>query len=333
MPKFGVTADLQFGAAVSLSTMTTDGLPSRLVDALKCWDWIVNTALGKGCDALIVIGDIFDSRTVLDISVLDAVCRAFYEASRAIELLLVVGNHDSVLRQPGRNSLQVFRGHTHVYEAPTVDIANKMAFVPWYDDPEELRAAIKTVKGKAKYLFTHALIEGAVPKGKGIPVGYLSPDSFSQVLLGDVHEPLPLLDNVRYVGSPMQIDYRDAGGMRGFIVLDSDTGHLEYVENESSPRFHIIEDATVEHIEPGDYVDVKTDDPEIAAEAVEAAKAKTDRVRSRYVELDDAPPRISISTSDTHEDVLRRYCKYHEIDDDELIQLGLEFLEEAQAGA
>ena len=329
-----VTADLQFDEHASLSTLTPSGVTSRLKDMIDCWHWIMATAIKRNCEGIIVIGDIFDSRTVIDLSVLDQVCRGFHAAhEKGLRLIIVAGNHDSYLRSPKMNSLQVFKGYAQVVEVTHVE--DGMGFVAWTEDITALRSGIDTVlKGGAKYLFTHVLLRGAVTGGdKGVPVDALRPEKFEQVFLGDVHDPREITENVRYVGSPLQINYGDAGGWRGIVVFDRKSGEIETVENTVSPKFHVIEDATVEGVKSNDFVRVKTDDPEIAAEAEAAAKVKTGWVESTFVEKPDIKPRLDVRTSHAHEVVLARYCTHQGIEEvDSLVKVGMEIIEEAKHG-
>lgn len=337
MSRWAVSADLQIDVHARLSTLDASGLTTRLRDMLDCLRWIGQTAIQRKCKGLILIGDIFDSRTKLDIAVVDQTCRIMEDLSKSLEITVVVGNHDSMLRTPQYNSLQVFRGYAHVVEQPTMIFrdSRKFVFVPWYDSHEELAAHIRTIHGAngGDYLFTHVLCEGAVPvKGKGFPVKHLLPQRFKQVLLGDVHDPMELRRNVRYVGAPMQIDYRDAGGTRGFYLLDTDGDRLEFVENTLSPRFHVIADATVEGVRAQDFVRVKTDDPGIAAEAVVAAQGVAHHVETTFVESEDAPVRLDIRTDQQDAEILRRFVAHQGLPAVEpLVTLGLDLLQEAKA--
>lgn len=334
MSLWAVLADVHFDEYVNYSTLMPSGVTSRLADMIACFTWVRETAVKKGCKGIIVIGDIFNSRMALELPVIDQVCRAFHYVHTAnLQLIVVAGNHDSYLRSPRMNSLQVFRGYAKIIEKPT--IIEGMAFVPWTDDLEQYRHDIVSITGKAKYLFTHVLLKGIVTgSNNGVPVDVLCHTKFKQVFLGDVHEPTEVFDNVRYVGSPLQIDYRDAGSKRGFCFFDDVKGTVEFVENTFSPRFHIIEDATTEDIHEDDFVRVKTDNAEIAAEAVAAAKKKTAWVESTFVETSEVQPRLDIRSSHTHEQILRRYCVHKGLEGcDDLVEAGLDVLEEAQNGS
>jgi DNA repair exonuclease SbcCD nuclease subunit len=336
MGTWGITADLQFDLYPALSEGGgSGGLTSRLQDALACWDWIVEECVKRDCDALWVVGDIFDARTSIDVAVLDSVCRAFRKASKLVPLKLLAGNHDSYLRSPDRNSLQVFRGIADVFEEPTV--WSPFALLPWNDDHDKLRADAKKLaeENMASFLLAHVLVEGAVPKRKGFPLADLHPDDYELVLMGDVHKPMELANGVHYVGSPMQIDFRDAGQERGFIVLDDDTGELEFVVNEVSPRFHLITEPVdvVNNVSEGDFARVQTDDPKIAAEVAADARSEGAHVQTNVVQLDDVKPRLDVRTDQEHEEVLGHYVEHQGVDAenaDALVALGLELLAEAE---
>lgn len=331
MARWCLTADLQWDAYENFSTLTPLGVTTRLTDMVKCWRWITDTALKQKCEGIIAVGDIFDSRTVIDLSVLDQACRAVHASVRAgLRVIFVPGNHDSYLKSPVINSLQVFLGHCEVIEEPTM--VKGLGFLPWMDDAKAFKQGVADLAGKgAEYLFAHVLVEGAVHKDAGgIPVKWLQPEKFKRVMLGDVHEPYEITEKVCYVGSPMQLDYGDAGGKRGIRILDTATNKLTYVENTVSPRFHIVTGEQKAEIHDGDFVRIKTDDPMIAAHALAAAKAKTKWVETTFVEVGDSKPRIDVRSSHAHEEVLKKYAAFKGRTDDYTLQVGVDILERAR---
>lgn len=331
MSLWGLCADLQFAEYARLSTLHPSGLTTRLLDLIQCWRWIVGTCREEGCEGIFVLGDVFNSRTEIPLGVLDIVCREFHDASKDLKIIVLVGNHDSLLRSPERNSLQVFRGYAQVVEEPHT--FQSFLLMPWMEDAQAYRKAIDTMskKWKPDYLLSHVMLQEAGYPGKGIPLSYLYPKRFKQVFLGDVHESKVIAKNVRYVGSPLQIDYRDAGQFRGFYTLDSGTGGWKFHPNTKSPRFHILSSADVSDVEDIDFVRVKTDDPADALAALEAAQKITPWVEGTLVETDDTPPRIEVHAKDTDDEVLGRYASYQGRGGDKaLLKLGLEILKEAR---
>jgi DNA repair exonuclease SbcCD nuclease subunit len=319
------------GEYARLSTLHPTGLTTRLLHLIECWRWIVETSRKAGCEGIFVLGDVFNSRTEIPLGVLDLVCREFHEASQDLTIIVLVGNHDSLLRSPERNSLQVFRGYAQVVEKPC--LYRKFFLMPWMEDFQEYRKAVDTMSKKSKpdYLLSHVMLEEAGYPGKGIPLAYLYPKRFKHILLGDVHEPKVISKQARYVGSPLQIDFRDVGQDRGFYTLDDKTNLLTFWRNDHSPRFHMLSSADVSGVEEIDFVRVKTDDPAVALAAIKAAQEITPWVEGTVVETDDKPPRIAVHTKDTDEEVLGRYASYQGRGGDKgLVDLGLEILKEAR---
>lgn len=285
------------------------------MDIIECWRWLCQHAAKSGAKELIVAGDLYNNRTTIDLTVLDAVCREVLTASKMFDAVrILVGNHDSHLRTPAINSLQSLTGNATVVEAPYVVAASGIGMVPWTDDLTAFRTGVDAVsKMGATILVTHALIEGVVPKG-GIPLEYLSPKKFKRVFVGDVHDPIdvPGANNVHYIGSPMQIDWRDAGHQRGFILYDEKKDKIVRVLNLTSPRFLVVTYAgEAKGVNKGDFVRVENEDPEEAEKAVAAVKSKSAVwVEETNVVLEAAAPRLEIHASDHRATVLETYVRY-----------------------
>lgn len=332
-PQVGVTADLQFDAYMSYSRSTEGGVSSRLLDAVACFRWIVEQCHKHSCPNLLILGDVFDSRTTIDISVLDIVCREFADAKDSgLQVTVLVGNHDSYLRGPKLNSLQVLRGVATVIEQPCVQ--GGIAFVPWVDSEEQIETWVKQVaKDKnARYLMTHAMLDGVFP-GKGVSTNALKPSRWDRIILGDVHDPIEIPGPcpIHYVGSPMQIDFRDAGKYRGFGILDVGANKWTPIENTVSPRFHIVNNYdSIAEIKQHDFARVKHENAKKAAGMTQQVKKVCDWVEGATVEVKDEKPRLDVQPSATREEVLRRYCVYNEVEDEDLIELGLMLLAEAE---
>jgi len=317
--KYGVCADLQFAAQPGLSVLLEEGITTRLQHRSDCFDWIADTCASAHCKTLFVAGDIFDSRTEIPVEVLDVTCRAFARAAAKLNVVVIVGNHDSALKSPRLNSLQALRGTAaNVVDAPVV--IDGFACVPWYDDIDTFTAAVDTVSKdkEAKYLLTHILLEGLFPE-RGWPLGVLSPQRWKSVFLGDYHGHRSMAANVEYIGAPMQFDYRDAGRARGFLLFDGVKNAYEYVLNKGTPRFHVLKEGEpIADITKGDFVRIEVDDPDVAQAMWEDAAAMTD-----WIEVNCAPPtdvetqpRIKVKAADSDEDVLTKYVDHHDLDDE-----------------
>lgn len=333
--KHAITADLQFDTQARFSTINANGITTRLADSLDCFSWIVNTAVEHGCENLFVIGDLFDSRTQIDVSVIDQVCRAFLTASQVIKVYVIVGNHDSYLRTPRLNSLQMLAGVAEVIEEPT--LVHGFQCVPWYDDPDVVRETLKRAK-KGDYLLTHATLKGAIPAvaDKGLPIEWFKRSKpWKGVFLGDIHDPLVISKKpmIRYVGAPLQIHFGDAGGKRGFVMVDDETdGSNLFVDNDVSPRFHILRswEDEMPDIAAGDFVRVKADDIDVAVELATAARECTSWVEAPAVPDHVVKARLKVGSSATDEEVLRAYATHMCVATDALVKEGVKLIELAR---
>jgi len=329
--KVAITGDQQFAEQSKLSHMTEEGITSRLSDQVRCFLWIIDTAVERECEGLLALGDIFDPRRSIPVPVLDRTCRAFaYAAEQLNWVAALAGNHDIYGREASINSLQALLGNVQVWDEPGTD--GPFAYVPWIDDPDAYRKAIGEVSRtkEARYLFSHTMIEGAVPADVGKAKKDLRPQRWDRIFLGDIHEQMEFSPNIQYAGAPMQHHFGDADGVRGFWILDTETNEIEFIENEMSPRFHKVEDMSdIEAIQAGDFVRVCSD-PGLAETLTAHAKQKTAWVECEAITFDDEePPRLEVSTAETSEELLRRYVAHTEAEgSEELVTLGLELLQE-----
>ncbi len=337
--RYLVSSDWQFAPYKRLSTITADGITSRLQEFADCFRWMLRMAEEHEVDSLAILGDFFDDRVSVPLSVLDMTARLLTEAKDAGYIThLLVGNHDAALKNPNINSLRVFNGLAEVYDTPRV--SDGLGFVPWYADRDRLSNACKEVRDNgADYLLSHIMVEGSVPMAKGVPVDLLYADDFNKVLLGDVHDPVQVEPNIQYIGAPLQINFGDAGGKRGVWVLDTDDETLDFVENTESPKFWNIDNAKDaknfdKHGGPKDYVKIRIADAEEAEAAYEELSGYGLWVQSDTIKIPDVAPRLDVRTQDSTEDVLRKYCEHEGVKANEiegLIALGMEIVEDAKA--
>lgn len=338
--KVAITADLQLQSQPRYSNTHVDGLSSRLRDAIDCLNWITATALEDGCEELFVLGDLFDSRTTIDISVIDAVCRTFRAISERVRLHLLVGNHDAYLRTPRLNSLQMLLSGDRVTVHETVGVhkAAGVAFVPWTDDAEDYRASLEKAAGlKASHLCSHGMFEGSVPMAKGHPIEWITDHPWKNVFLGDVHDPVVLRRKpnlIRYVGAPMQHHFGDAGQQRGFVIFDSDSGKSTFIENTVSPRFHKVEssdDVPRATTTKRDFFRVVATDLDVSEALVARCRKLSDWVESEAVPDVTTTSRIKSAGSLSEAQLLTAYCEKLHMPPEKLVPLGLDILAEARS--
>jgi len=330
-----ISSDWQFAEYARLSRIAPSGLTTRLEDYIKAFVWMVKLAADRGVFQHVILGDLFDDRVSVPVTVLDVVGGLFDEAHVFSEFHLLVGNHDSALRNPSITSLQVLKGFGHVYSAPR--IVGPMAFIPWTENLDILRKWVQdAVDQKARYLFSHAMVAGSVPMAKGIPIDVFQPEKFDRVILGDVHDPVFVEPNIQYAGAPLQINFGDAAKKRGIWFLDTESNEFEFVENPVSPKFHNVESIEdVCNISNTDFVKVRIEDYEASQEAVNILVREGFKgwIQSEAVEVLDDAPRLEVHGKDKIEDILLKYCEHVGAQDPvKLAKLGNEILKEASNG-
>lgn len=273
--RVAVCADLQFCQQHSYSHLTPAGA-SRLVDRIECFRWIIDAAVKRKCERLYVLGDIFDSRTSIDLPVLDAVCRAFRTGSERIPIRVTAGNHDVYLRDSRVTSLHALATNriTVIDKMRVMRLGSKrVACIPWVDDPAVFKKRLdRATRQGVDYVFGHAMIEGAVPQAKGLPLEWFTKGPWRIALFGDVHQPISLNEKpvpfVGYVGCPMHMHFGDADGVRGFMVIDTDTDELEFIENKTSPRFCVVDSLEdLDGVREVDFVRVDSADARVVKRA------------------------------------------------------------------
>lgn len=343
--KIAVAGDFQFDLYPSLSRPDERFGTSRLRDIVEATEWVIDTATDNQCSALVMLGDIFNNRSAIDLRVIDAVGHCMdYAKSVGLPIYALVGNHDAYLRDTRVTSLRAIAGYATVIDKPcNLNVGGTpCAFVPWVDDHDEIREHLDTVLSvNPSVLFGHALVEGATMSDRALPLSWFK--DAPTTIFGDVHEP-GQYGKVQYIGSPLQLNFGDAGGERGMAILHCKGKNVavKTIRNIHSPRFRVIEDdgesqIILRDIREVDYVRVKTEDPEIVESVRERVPMHT-HVESTALDLEDLQPRLNVSVRDSHETVIKQYVgKYAdelELEPNHplrarLIKVGRELLEEA----
>jgi DNA repair exonuclease SbcCD nuclease subunit len=209
-------------------------LNSRLVDALRVLDDVRRYARENSVELVIVAGDLFHRRRLIDVAVFNAVAAALHRLTRVAEVWLLVGNHDQACRSWGGvfsgehalSALGCYR-RVRIFDRPTV--CDGVGLVPYADDRQTLLKGLDKVQ-KARLLVMHAGVAGA-------KTGALEMQPFEPIAVGDLpklpiysghyHWPHQLyqrnqaIPDVVYAGSPMELARNDGhAAWRGFCVVD-----------------------------------------------------------------------------------------------------------------
>jgi DNA repair exonuclease SbcCD nuclease subunit len=195
--------------------------------------------LKNGIKTVIHMGDVLDRRKYINFNTLHNVRRRFTEwfSKNGIDVHCVIGNHDCYWKNTNQvNSVvEIFGDTFKVYEKPTDVVLDGMicGFVPWIakDNAAEIYDYLKN--SNADVLFGHFELTGYEVVRGVKHEGGLNPSAlsrFKQIYSGHFHCKQQN-GNVHYLGTAYEMFYSEATETKGFHVLDTEDGSLEFIEN------------------------------------------------------------------------------------------------------
>lgn len=238
--KYGVISDLHNHAHSLFATVDPDGVNSRLRITLNETERAAEAVLAVGGHVLVVAGDIFHTRGVMDPEVLNPVRASFARITdMGIDVLMVPGNHDlksrntTELSSAIQNLEQVglVAGSVRVFNAPTT--YNKgdthLLMLPWRETNEEVIAdltAFSTTKIDPTQfdVFVHRGIDGVLngTPDTGFSASLLAKFGFRRVFAGHYHNHMDFGNGVFSVGATAHHNWGDIGTRAGFLIVDTD---------------------------------------------------------------------------------------------------------------
>ena len=192
-----------------------------------------------GIEHIIQLGDLFDSRTTLSLKAFHDCKDVWFAPLKELNCTMhvLLGNHDVTYK----NTLEVnspelflkqYGDSIRVYNKPTRDVVPGVDLVPWICD-ENYEEVMTFIKEGGKYLCGHFEIAGFQMYRNSTAHDGLSQDLFDKygmVFSGHYHHKSQK-GNILYVGTPYEITWSDYADPRGFHVLDTDKGTIEFVRN------------------------------------------------------------------------------------------------------
>jgi len=205
-------------------------------------------------DSVVILGDIFDSRSSVDFRVLNDAWNFFIELSRSCkEVFITVGNHDLYYREnaeefvncrflrfePGADS-KIAPVHivNEITEAKIGD--KKCLFIPWVDSNEMKNQAVDAMLGDYDIVFghfetiglygQHAIDERTMFENEDFPDNTV-------ILSGHYHN-RSQKGKIQYVGSLINSTFNDVGETKGIHTIKRDN-KVEFIEG-NSPIFEYI---------------------------------------------------------------------------------------------
>ena len=198
----------------------------------------------RGIDTVLHMGDVFDVRKGIDYWSLDWAKKEVFDKllERNIDTRIIVGNHDIFyksslkINSPGLN-LTEYTNVTTYAEPQTIKLkGHELFLIPWVCEENAEQFIEQRDASKAKYAFGHLEIAGFYANSTylvqhGMDAKQLS--QFDRVFSGHFHKKNES-GNISYLGNPYQMYWNDEGDVRGFHILDLDTGELEFIANPNT---------------------------------------------------------------------------------------------------
>jgi DNA repair exonuclease SbcCD nuclease subunit len=228
----------------------------RLDHCLQCLEWVFNVAIDQGIEDVIFLGDLFQDRQKIQILPYHKTYETIQRfAGRGLKMYMLIGNHDMWFADRCDISsvfpFNAIEGVTVIAKPTTISIAGTdIDFLPYTKNPLE---SMKVFTKPSRLLMGHVSIDGAKlntfrnriadisveHEGDMVPVDSSQFKSWERVFLGHFHAS-QRLDNVEYVGSPLQLNFAEAFQQKRVMVLDSESLETTDIVNEFSPKHYIL---------------------------------------------------------------------------------------------
>ena len=206
-----------------------------------------------GVEAVIHMGDAFDSRKSIDYQSLEWAKRVVFEPLKNYEVHMIIGNHDCYYKNTNSvNSpsllLQTY-SNINAYSSPqTIKVGGlDIMMVPWIcsENYDETLNQIK--KSKAKIAMGHLELQGfrvnrnLVMEEHGMNANIF--DKFTKVFSGHYHT---RSDNgkIFYLGNTYEMYWNDVNDPRGFHIFDTETLTHTPINNPYKLFYNIYYDDT-----------------------------------------------------------------------------------------
>lgn len=259
MAKLLQFSDLHCHGYTAFAHTLPNGRNSRLQDCLNVVAQAKEVAIQQSCAAVLVLGDVFHSRTKIDIDVYTAAFSAFRDLARVVPLVVLVGNHDQYSKVGDTHSLEPFKEFATVVDRGMTleQFGCRISAFPCHTDVQSLLSQINVLPPGDLLLLHQAMREGAVgcygATGHGeLSVKDLPLDRFRYVFAGDYHKKQWVVPNkVAYLGSPLQLNFGEAGEFKALTLVDTSTWEVTDIPT-NAPRFFVFNS-------PSAYLDAKED--------------------------------------------------------------------------
>jgi DNA repair exonuclease SbcCD nuclease subunit len=327
-------SDLHAANHQQFSKILPNGRNSRLQDCLNVIDKVAEVCQDEEVEVVLFLGDIFEDWRRLDADVFQLVFKRFSRLRKWCDYLYILaGNHDQYNKAGDITSIAAFSELAQVVDHQWVTSIEdlRIAFQPASEDIELVRSFSKSLPDIDLYCFHLGLKEAVTGTNNLQGFGKYSltdlPTEKAKLCLGgDFHKRQKVAENVYYLGSPLQLNFGEAGQEKGLTLLDTTTWELKLIPTDAPEFYHFKSAADFwqksSQIKPHkDFIRVAC-----TKEQGEQIQNTFPNVQVEQVSTTAYAPRMKSSLND--EEVVREYTKrFHgELDEERLTKTGLRFL-------
>jgi DNA repair exonuclease SbcCD nuclease subunit len=264
-------SDIHMSNTLPYARPVEDGQTDRLLDQMKLWKHVSETAESEDVDGIYVLGDLFDKAKV-DPVTMTATVRAITSLPRPVFLL--AGNHDSNTTYGGRFMVEALGAmdHENITYIKTGDVLKPTEWLSFHPlsfaSNAKSRAGLAEIKTRLvedsqNVLLLHHSIVGCKHLGWVCDDGLVADEvveGFDRVYTGHFHETQKFGEDGRgmYLGSPMHHEYGDNGRSAPYWIVTFREGKKtkHKMVEAPLPRFHYVHhpDGIPESARPGDYL-------------------------------------------------------------------------------
>lgn len=246
MSKVIVVSDIHLHKWNYGSTVTKEGLNSRLVKQLNYLYLIRDIAVENKVKEVFCLGDLFHTNSTIQAEVLAAAWKgvnALYNSG--VRFNCIVGNHDMASKDGSIHSLDWLRHYGTVVDKPmSFELGGRKAIaVPYTESIELLQHTFNRPNHRyAEIALLHQGVNLNDSRGSAwvlneIFTKEMVPENIKRVFTGHYHKPCDD-GKISIVGSPMQHTWSDYdNAVRGIVLLDTDTLEFTRIPNKYSPKF------------------------------------------------------------------------------------------------
>lgn len=244
----------------------------RLEDCLNVQEWVLQTARDNKIDKVVFAGDLFQDREKIDI-IAYHLTFDIISKYKDIHIYMLLGNHDLWYYEKwdihSIRSFSALDNVTIIDKPCTIKIGNhNIDFLPYTNDPIKYFDQLNS-----KILFGHLAIDGAKLNtrfntfsdvliehdGEMVKVNSSLFKKWDKVFLGHYHA-AQKIDNIEYIGSPLELNWGESGQKKHIIIYDLNTGEQEYIINNFSPKHIFIDENNMTNLK-NNFIKCNVKDP------------------------------------------------------------------------